>query len=536
MNSNQKRPPSHLGKPMNNRPRPSSPSRTPAAQGKRVREQVDGGALLALWRDCFGENPQSSLSQLCGHAKDSRAVALLNEQVERPRLRGLLEHPLPKVRKNAARLIGALALPGDGPALCTALDKEETLFVVPSLLLALGKCGGGHQDAILSYRDSFAARFPDCEEKHRREVLEACSLALSKLIRRERRAFTGLAAPAEVHLAAQPGCGDLLEQEAREKGVEGRRLGDVLIVQTADYPALFALRCFEEALIPLGKAPHPPLDGKKSALESWAQEVVEAASAFPRLLESSFSGSAPYPYRIELRGLLHSERAPLNHALAAAFARDGRLVNAPSSYDAELRLQVSGKATGLFAKLFLPSDPRFSYRLGTLPASIHPVTAACIMRFAQPYFRADARVLDPCCGSGTLLVERAKLMGHGDLVGVDIASEAVSIARKNIRASGESVEILGGDLQKFRPMAPFDELIANLPFGTRVGTHEANSNLYAVLFERLPQLLSPKGVALLYTTQRAPMLRLARANGWKLLGERRFEAGGLQPWALILSR
>ena len=48
----------------------------------------------------------------------------------------------PKLRKNAARLLGALGDGRDAAALAAALPAERTLFVVPSILLALGRVGG----------------------------------------------------------------------------------------------------------------------------------------------------------------------------------------------------------------------------------------------------------------------------------------------------------------------------------------------------------------------------------------------------------
>lgn len=492
---------------------------------------------MALWAACFGEKAQESLSQLSALAKDSRVKELLNSQIDRAKLRSSLADGNPKVRKNAARLIGALALRTDTPALVDALKTEETKFVAPSLLLALGNCGG--DDALAAVR-TYVQTLPEADEtqgKHIREAKEAATIALSRLSPRLSRSFLGLPDAMVIELRALEGCGKLLAEEVAKIGLVYKADGDLLHVKTKDYLSLFSLRCFTEALIPIGSCALPPLEGRKADIDAWAKTVAAAAAApFAGLLDSCLSGEPPYQYRIELRGVLHAERGPLAHAVAVALDENGMTLNSPSAYDAELRLSVLGRSTLIAAKLYTPADDRFDYRKDALPASINPVAAATIMRFALPHLKSDARVVDPCCGSGTLLIERAKLLPAGELVGVDISSDAVSIARTNVKASGESIEIIGGELLKFRPRAKFDELFANLPFGTRVGTHDMNAELYKGLMERLSELLNEDGVAILYTTQRSPLLRLAEANGYGVVAQQRLEAGGLNPWAMILKK
>jgi len=53
---------------------------------------------------------------------------------------------------------------------------------------------------------------------------------------------------------------------------------------------------------------------------------------------------------------------------------------------------------------------RFDYRKGSVAASIHPSAAAMLLMLAKPYLRKNAQLLDPCCGVGTMLVERHRLL------------------------------------------------------------------------------------------------------------------------------
>ena len=80
-----------------------------------------------------------ALSALCVLGKTRAGREEINGLLgDRLPLHSAAQSPTPKVRKNAYRLMGALEDERDLPVLRTALQKEETLFAIPSLILALG--------------------------------------------------------------------------------------------------------------------------------------------------------------------------------------------------------------------------------------------------------------------------------------------------------------------------------------------------------------------------------------------------------------
>jgi 16S rRNA G966 N2-methylase RsmD len=500
-----------------------------AAKGLRVKEHVPEAELAELWQQSLQGDSQA-LSALCAFAKEQEVCRRLNSRTDRAKLRALLSHESPKVRKNTARLLGALGQKNDLPALKQAAEEEQTLFVLPSLLLAVGGCAGEEDAPWLRQLIEKVSAQP-MEEKHLQEISQAGRLALAKLEKNKGNAFRGFAQPHRV-LLRSPGCLDLLGKELNghlevlEEPEEG------LIVKTADYSELFNLRCFEEALLLL---PDSPLPEEGERPQSWARRCMPLLAAFEELMGELFE-QKPLRYRLELRNLPHQQRGELAKALAA-LERPG-LLNAPGDYDAELRLVFASeqRKCRAYAKICRPADERFSYRKKTLSASINPFTAAAMMEFARPYMKANSRVIDPCCGSGTLLIERRKAGPAELLLGVDKSAQAIDAARENFRAGQMEGKVIMGDLRRFKTKEPFDELYANLPFGTRVETAQGAQDLYKALLGRLDELLCPEGFALLYTTQRAPLLRLMKKSSWKVVQERRFAAGGLAPWGMILKR
>ena len=144
-------------------------------------------------------------------------------------------------------------------------------------------------------------------------------------------------------------------------------------------------------------------------------------------------------------------------------------------------------------------------------------------------------MLDPFCGSGTLLIEREKLTPCDALTGVDIAHAAIDIARENAAAADCGAKFIANDCLRFEANRKYDEVISNLPFGNRVGTHAQNERLYAGLLEKLPQWLKPGGVAVLYTMEFTLLKKLLRETpALRLVAHERTEAGGLMPGIFIL--
>ncbi len=444
---------------------------------------------------------------------------------ERARFFDALQSENPKLRKNAARLMGELQMAGSAEALLAALKKETQRFVRPSLLLALGKTGGEEAKAALAAYTVPAAE-NETEKKHFDEEQEALFTALSALAAPKRHAFDGLKKPYLLELRAPDRLSQMLSEELNELGFPDARAvnSESVRLTTSDVASVMKARCFTELLFvaaeDAGLAP-------KSI-------VFKAKGFLEELLAGAHGGEPPFGYRIEIRGQADDRAALIKET--ARLLNGETLVNAPGSYEAELRAEVKPNGGArLFVKLYTLPDERFSYRVGALPASMHPATAAAVLRFARAYLKENARVLDPFCGSGTFLIERERLSSCGALTGVDIAHEAVSVARQNAAAANSKAKFIVNDCLRFEANRRYDEVISNLPFGNRVGTHAQNERLYAGFLKLLPLWLRPGGVAVLYTMEFTLMKKLLKENpSLRLLKQERTEAGGLMPGIFLL--
>lgn len=496
----------------------------PNGAEKLVNMNVDTDAMLESAVRLFCERGAASALLLRLANKKRHLIAMTGDERLIASLKEALTGDTPKLRRNAARLIGTIKAEGCADALMEALDAEPQRFVRPSMILALGSIGGEKAAEYLkNYRVAPAA--DETEQKHFNEESDALTLALRSFVPREAHEFLGLSHSFAIELLCPDMLTHQLEEELGDIGLEAydvRRSS--LKVNTGDYPALFEARCFREALFVISQG----VDFTPEAI------AKKAAPYLKELMRSCHSGKPPYRFRVEL-GVECPDRAKVVRDIASS-VECAELLNAPSDYEVELRIEGNVRFCRLYAKLFTFKDTRFSYRAESIPASMDPSVAAAVLRLAQDYLGVNARVIDPCCGSGTFLIERGLLSPCKSLTGVDIAHHAIDAARRNTALSGVDAKYTVNDILRFVCHRPYDELICNLPFGNRVGTHSSCESLYKGLLNRLPELVKKGGVAILYTMEFTLLKKLITQCGERvtLLSQHRTEAGGLTPMIFIL--
>ena len=455
-----------------------------------------------------GEAAGEALSALCvlGRTKAGREEinALLGDRLS---LWAAARSEKPKIRKNAYRLMGALEDERDLPVLRASLQKEETLFAIPSLLLALGKLG---DEGTLRAYGPPASLSPETDGLVAQIVL-ARDKALQGFETYGAETITRLPAPRKVLCYAPEGFLDMLMEELQALGFDPAAENGAAAVVTDRIDLVYQADCMAEALLPIAR--DVPLD---------AEGIAQRVGMLP--------GDR---YRIELRGYTRDRRK-----LIAALAKALPGQNNPSAYDTELRVDCHMDRADLYLKLWNVADSRYPWRQRTVSASIHPATAACLVRYAKKFeTRERPRVLDPFCGCGSLLFAREKLGPCRVLMGVDKSGTAVESARVNARAGKSKAAFVTKDALSFEAREGFDLILSNLPFGNRVGNHEDNTRLYERFVKRLPELLAPGGTAVLYTMEYKLLKTcLDRTRGLTLRERKRTEAGGLLPWIFVVDR
>jgi tRNA (guanine6-N2)-methyltransferase len=171
-------------------------------------------------------------------------------------------------------------------------------------------------------------------------------------------------------------------------------------------------------------------------------------------------------------------------------------------------------ATLLGAEMFLTVrlvDERMrhrEYKVAHRPGSLRASVAAALGWLSHP--GPDDSVVDPMCGAGTILIERAHLGRYAMLAGFDRDPGAIAAAHENIGPRYRPIGLAQGDgLRLPLGKGAATHLVTNLPWGTRYGSHGENRRLYPRLIEEFARVVRPGGRLVMLTAERMLMREVA---------------------------
>lgn len=428
-------------------------------------------------------------------------------------LLSLLDDTDPKIRKNAALVLGNVGTEECREAILKAYRREEKRFVKSAYPEALSGCDCSDCIKELKSRRKELLEEPQTIEtqKHQQEELRALNTLLAFYEKAKGHEFTGYSRPSDVVLITHQNYRQVTLKEITEGKTVLLKAG--VKVLGGNLEALLKIRTSRELLFCLDIA------GELRA-DTAAEQL--AASNLLDLLEELHQGEGAFYFRIECKSRMTlEERSSFTKKLAAGLEvlTEGRLVNSTSDYEAELRL-VETKKGGFYPllKLYTLPDRRFAYRKNSVAASIRPERAALCMELAADYLKENARVLDPFCGVGTMLVERNYRVHADTLYGVDVYEPAIAGARENTEIARMTAHYIHRDFRDFTHEYLFDEIITNFPAkGKNLNGHTLEF-LYGKFFDRVEELLRPGGFVLLYSHDRAFVNRqIGEHKSFKLL-------------------
>jgi 23S rRNA G2445 N2-methylase RlmL len=196
--------------------------------------------------------------------------------------------------------------------------------------------------------------------------------------------------------------------------------------------------------------------------------------------------------------------------------------DAVSPGDLQLRLRRCGQDDGAGWEVLLRLSPRplsaRSWRVCDMPGALNAGVAYAMAMLSQP--RPDHVVLNVACGSGTLLVERLACAPASRAIGCDVDAAALRWAAQNVRAAGYDgvVELHRWDARALPlPDASVDAVLADLPFGHRVGSHGDNCTLYPAILEEAARVARTGARFVLLTPEVRRMGAVLRnVPQWKL--------------------
>lgn len=158
------------------------------------------------------------------------------------------------------------------------------------------------------------------------------------------------------------------------------------------------------------------------------------------------------------------------------------------------------------------SDERMKYRAQKpvlRPGTLRPTIAAALMRSVNP--QQGELILDPMCGTGTILSEGLDLGTGAIFAGGDSDGIAVEMAARRLAKQGVSIRQWDAtNLPSELRLA--DCIVCNLPFGKQYSTREQNRSLYPALIGHWIRRLKTTGRLVLLTADSNTLERVLRQN------------------------
>jgi 23S rRNA G2445 N2-methylase RlmL len=336
--------------------------------------------------------------------------------------------------------------------------------------------------------------------------------------------------PIEIVVLAREGLEELLSQElldvATLQDVHVTAPGQVRARLSGPLRSLFAARTMLSFAFPL--ATEWRTDG--ATLEEVVARAVTSQAA--RTILDTFT-QGPVRYRLAWEEGGH-RRATTWRAAQAIAARPGgeHLVNDPTASLWEVVVAENRRFVDVSLAPRGISDPRFSWRKGDVPAASHPTIAAALARVAGA--RDKDVVWDPFVGSGSELVERARLGAYRSLHGSDVEPRALAVARENLDAAGLAAATLEqGDALTLHPRG-VTLVITNPPMGRRASRAHGLADALDRFVEHAAHVLSAGGRLAWITPWPARARAAAERSGLLLEWARRVDMGGfdaeMQRW------
>jgi len=473
------------------------------------------GPALAVARKRFDGSKAPLRGRLC------ELVARIADREPNEDARAWLETRLRDedsvVRRRAARALGRQGAPESERVLIQALGVATSDAERKAIVQALGNLGG---EKSLVALDSLGTATG--------ELARVTGEARTKLERTRVRAVATLlddrASPREAStllLHVRAGLEPILLSELTPK-LEARKTGRGRVAITLGGPlsVIWRARTFLHCGFPL-----PPEHVSGGGELGFEAAVVRALTSDDAMAIFKTWTRGPIRWRLEWANAGHRRAGTLRVARAIA-ARRPELVNDPREapweavvHEREDRVNVELWPSGLV-------DPRFAYRVQTVPASSHPTIAAALARVGGA--KHDDVVWDPFVGAGAELVERARLGAYRELIGSDTDSTALAAAEANVSAAGLArVRLRRADARVFVPGRPVSLVITNPPMGRRIPNEGKGEKLLLSVLARVAAVLVQGGRFVWMSPRPELTAKRAAEHGLVLRERHSVDMGGL---------
>jgi putative N6-adenine-specific DNA methylase/tRNA (guanine6-N2)-methyltransferase len=210
--------------------------------------------------------------------------------------------------------------------------------------------------------------------------------------------------------------------------------------------------------------------------------------------------------------------------------------------DLNLRVDLYELQCLIGIPLHLSELDRRYHKLYQPRVTLNPTVAYGMLQFLAQDKSPDL-LLDPFCGSGTILLEAANTLPHWEIYGSDYNPETIEGVKKNIIAENmsHSIKVKTADARDLAQAYPdhfFNGIVTNPPYGIRMGKQINFYHFYRRFLAGVSQVLQPEGRLVILVGKKSGEFKrvLHQFPELQLLHFRLIETGNFYPHLAVLEK
>lgn len=208
---------------------------------------------------------------------------------------------------------------------------------------------------------------------------------------------------------------------------------------------------------------------------------------------------------------------------------------APPKGTLSFRVTVEGMQATLAVRVGDRPLHRRGYKRASTPGTLHPPLAAAMVALAG--IGPTDTVFDPCCGTGTILIEAAGLAPKARLLAADHDRQALAAARANAALTSTAATWLRADAGVLPVGAGrVDRIVSNPPWDRQVSAQGSLAGHPGRFYREIRRVLSPSGRAVLLLHDADDQCAAAKSAGLQVRDTRPLSLFGTHPSVVTLTR
>ncbi len=208
--------------------------------------------------------------------------------------------------------------------------------------------------------------------------------------------------------------------------------------------------------------------------------------------------------------------------------------------DIVIEFDIIGNRYILSIELIRRSLRERKYRVFHHEASINPILAYAMNMLLNYDIDKEYVLMDPMCGSGTIVIEGCFYYEKALYIGADIDKRNVKGAIRNVLKAGfaSRVALLTADVKRLSNYVKYvDGIVTNPPYGIRMEPLDTLERFYNEFIMEFYKVLDSGSRAVIITPRRGLMLRaLQKCQGFIIENQVTVEQGGMLSTIFVLKK